>query len=1140
MSITGRVTNLASKLDHNLSLLNVTVDFSHSDFSLWKCPAPAEFSAVGAALSSQRRINAEDGPTHKTARRLGALFEQLIPSTPKLLKAYGLRSSEIIGTPGLNPKGTDKDGPFEAYVGTDCTTIWAAATSGPASLGIQLLSCMLARAWSSDKATSIWVELVAERQAEIVAAENENCIISTSTTVAARQEISREELANWDASVRSWLRQADQVKRSDHNQFLLIIKNVATPFANSKSTYSSVIGSWTKSMLCMEGLLNGQPQLVSDRAVLLALSAWHLYPDLVVYGEEATNVKFYDLLIPKQAILTLGLGTMRADCDDGVRWSLALSHLRYYGDPVKVNSNEDVSRVTIRQFQAVVLGAVFGAWGLASGDMVDAARWVKALWDYLQSSIPPGDVERRHSISWMEAIAKGAEYISELSDSELRDGKALLGYGSRRASRFISLADFDGEVVSPPTPFFGLLNRSVSSSLSEKYDRDRGVHYLRGVAGSMGLQSDEAFICFSANFAEYSYYEYTTVVPYIHQLDRASSNRSLKSGHGRWIQALTRWNVTNEPHFDRFLPSVMRSTQFKPIFWSQVPCHCGASCTDTCPCKKEEVACGTECHSSADTTCLPGIDIKFRVAYLEEKGEACYLPYNLQIFSDEDTRIDASRGFHSQYSEDQMPIPQNLRPSAKGDRICWKNPPKLFRGRTRQSLLVSNCPEGDGCQCLDWLPLPKDELESHAKYCGQRKEVNFRRVFQFQGDGQAGGGFELYIRDWESGREEFALEHQHCKELFEKARKELDSPKDGTDPFNNQCLDPWMVWSFIDRVGTRDHPARYRVQQSQSWTARMISSINLPERELLSYEVLRSLKMLQPVDLIYETLPMATISLDIVKYSIFDGHWIPKASLYPREEMRRQNSFACIVLFETGHINLKPEDLDPVLALSIDNSIYVAGQVLSDPFNHIPGHDIRHLVGNIGHPGVSLMIGPQSPRVRGLSCDWHLVQHDNYDWKREDNFKRTSLHLSFTKWKVPLPTVNLGSIDHEVHFLESVVSLCDRGEWVADLDILGKGKEMPERVDLECTCDGKDVGHEAWTRKIICLDNWEEFLDRPSSMCIVRAHGNWAARLAAVSLLNQQGLGNRIGILGPKKLCWEKLHMRSCLSGDFSYQVLVD
>ncbi|KAE9369920.1 hypothetical protein N431DRAFT_414266 [Stipitochalara longipes BDJ] len=1096
MSITGRVADLTPKLDHNLGLLNVTVDFSHSDFSLWKCSAPAEFSAVGVALSSQRRTNAEDGPTHKTARRLGALFEQLIPSTPKLLKAYGLRSSEIIGTPGLNPKGTDKDGPFEAYVGTDCTTIWAAATSGPASLGTQLLSCMLVRAWKSDKATSIWVELVAERQAEIIAAEKENCIISTSTAIAARQDISREELANWDASVRSWLRQADQVKRSNHNQFLLIIKNVATPFVSSKSTYSSVIASWTKSMLCMERLLNEEPQQVSDRAVLLALSAWHLYPDLVVYGEEATNVKFHDLLIPKQAILTLGLGAMRADCDDGVRWSLALSHLRYYGDPVKVSSNEDVSRVTIRQFQAVVLGAVFGAWDLAKGDMVDAARWIKALWDYLQSSIPPGDIERRHSLSWMEALAKGAEYISELSNSELRNGMALLGYGARRAGKFICLGDFDSKGLSPPTPFFGLLNRSVSSSLSEKYEMDRGVHYIRGVAGSIGLQSDEAFICFSANFARDSYYEYSTVIPHTHQLDGVGSERSLKRGHGRWIQALTRS-------------------------------------------KKEEVTCGTECHSSADRPCLPGVDIKSRITYLKEKGEACYLPYNLQIFSHKDTRTALSREFHSQYSEEQLPIPQNLLRTAKGDRISWKNPPKLFRGRTRRSLLVSNCPEGDQCQCLDWLPLPKDKLESHTKYCGQRKEINFRRIFQFQGGEHSGGRFELYIRDWEFGREEFKVEHQHYKELFEKARKEIDSPKDGIDLFNNKSLDPW-IWSFIDRVGMRNHPARFRGQQGEPWTARMISGINLPERELLSSEVLRSLKMLQLVDLIYEKLPMATISLDIVKYPIFHGHWVSKAPVYPEEGMTRQNSFACIVLFETGHINLKPEDLDPVLALSIDNSIYVAGQVLSDPFDQTPGYDIRHLIGNIGHPGVSLMVGPQSPRVRGLSGDWRLVQHDNYDWKREDNFKRTSLHLSFTKWKVPLPTVNSGSIDHEVHFLESVISLCDGGEWVADLDILGKGKEMPERVDLECTCDDQDIDHEAWTQKVICLDNWEELLDRPSSTCIFRAHGNWAARLAAVSLLNQQGLGSRIGILGPKKICWEKLYMRSYLLEGCSYQVLVD
>lgn len=39
--------------------------------------------------------NAEDGPLHRTARKLGALFEQILPPIKTLIKAYGVRVSEI-------------------------------------------------------------------------------------------------------------------------------------------------------------------------------------------------------------------------------------------------------------------------------------------------------------------------------------------------------------------------------------------------------------------------------------------------------------------------------------------------------------------------------------------------------------------------------------------------------------------------------------------------------------------------------------------------------------------------------------------------------------------------------------------------------------------------------------------------------------------------------------------------------------------------------------------------------------------------------------------------------------------------------------------------------------------------------------
>ena len=39
---------------------------------------------------------------HRIARRLAALLEQLIPSTSKLVAAYGIRVSEIIQKPDVN------------------------------------------------------------------------------------------------------------------------------------------------------------------------------------------------------------------------------------------------------------------------------------------------------------------------------------------------------------------------------------------------------------------------------------------------------------------------------------------------------------------------------------------------------------------------------------------------------------------------------------------------------------------------------------------------------------------------------------------------------------------------------------------------------------------------------------------------------------------------------------------------------------------------------------------------------------------------------------------------------------------------------------------------------------------------------
>lgn len=74
------------------------------DLSLVKITPLQEYIGLGTSLSLRRRKNAEEGPLHRTARRLGLLFEQVVPPIPDLIKAYGIRASEIAGVKDTAPE----------------------------------------------------------------------------------------------------------------------------------------------------------------------------------------------------------------------------------------------------------------------------------------------------------------------------------------------------------------------------------------------------------------------------------------------------------------------------------------------------------------------------------------------------------------------------------------------------------------------------------------------------------------------------------------------------------------------------------------------------------------------------------------------------------------------------------------------------------------------------------------------------------------------------------------------------------------------------------------------------------------------------------------------------------------------------
>jgi hypothetical protein len=171
------------------------------DFTLVKVAPPKEYEGLGQRLSVRRKTDAEDGPLHTIARKLGALFADEVPAVPNLISAYGARASEISHNPKANPACSRTYSVFADHVGADATSLWAAATSGKSTITIHLLGCMLARIWSSAEAISIWTELVADRKVQLQQRfEADEFRISDAT--GARIEITRDQLAAWDNSAR--------------------------------------------------------------------------------------------------------------------------------------------------------------------------------------------------------------------------------------------------------------------------------------------------------------------------------------------------------------------------------------------------------------------------------------------------------------------------------------------------------------------------------------------------------------------------------------------------------------------------------------------------------------------------------------------------------------------------------------------------------------------------------------------------------------------------------------------------------------------------------------------------------------------------------------------------------------------------
>ncbi|KAJ2985470.1 hypothetical protein NUW58_g5512 [Xylaria curta] len=1053
MASLGRIgTSLVSATNEN-TLALASLNF---DFSMVKIQAPKEYTDLGHALGVVRRENAENGTAHRTARKLGALFEALMPSTPKLIAAYGTRCSEIMQAPGVNPSGTtEQHGAFAGFVGADATSIWAAATSGATAISIHLLACLLARSFNDPaQAASVWAELVAERQREILSTTSYNTSLTLTQIAAlnaANQEISRQDLRRWDASARAWLQTADSAKNKEYTQLKLILKNITLPVTGGSNLYGDVTHAWKQAMTGVESLLNGQPQSVTDGGIILAISSWHVFPNLMVLGPQTTSVSFGDPLMPSAGLLTLGITTGGDELEEkpGIYWSIPLSHHRYYGKPVKA-VGEIGDRLTMDELHLVALGSILRHWNTPRDQIDLSAQWFISLWRCL------GTTPLR-PLRWLEILAKASNKLLSSDESSKRNMMRLVDFGYRRGRNFL----FGPSAKNTGLPWFGLRCRHILRSLCSRDGTACAIEYLRCMADVGGLGPLQALI--------------THIAPNLQNTHRKRENHNYYTAVGKPMPPRNTEAVDPIDKVPELEEDTHKGKQFSTASSSREDPGRGGRGV-------EGLGKGRLTYDST------------KKSYVEKKHSAW-----MGSFQIKDTE-----------TVESMELPFFPLPGA--DPI----PPRIFGFLAKQVQCYKISPPNDLlCDCdaellcnLDWFPsrtvqfrkCMTDSLgllrmyittfsDTSSRQDGMNADTTKNRPQELLASQM---GFEEAVHRLRRGAWEPYIELKDAISIFEK------DPKTES-PWELAGVNPYLLWQFLEGLDPLD---------VNSLMKSALDFMHVEKRAVdASTKPLRDLVFAQDI---YKHLDGATVSSAIVEFGIHRAKWC--AGNHDGRD-KKSLVFSCVAMMETGTVNIDGSKLDEVFAVSYGNSIFISSRLLTDPSIDVPDYALTRIVGNVGRPGLSLLIPPPSGALlRPLSTNYRAVSYEVFDGKRQDNFKGTSLHMSFTSHEFPLDYGANGIIDHQVFLVESVVSVYDSGKWVGDLNISrvfqsesrAQFKAQPRNLlGVSRLCRHTAESVKAALVKFSVVDTWEEVLDTPPSVAVIRARKNWYTRLAAYTIINQ-------------------------------------
>ncbi|KAL9603036.1 MAG: hypothetical protein Q9219_001400 [cf. Caloplaca sp. 3 TL-2023] len=997
------------------SIANASLEFQPAlanlnfDFALYKVAPPKEFEGVGSALSSYRRDEAESGMLHTIARKLGALFDRKVPATPALNKAYGTRASEIAQAISLDERGRANYGVFASRAGADATSLWAAATSGSAAISVHLLACLLARIWDAPEAISIWVEIVGKRKDEIIAAFDETDIAPLATLSAARQDFPRLQIAQWDASARAWLRIADRVKIKQQKQLMLILDNVQIPVNKVPDTYISVMEAWNSSLGQMEALLQGISQQAHNGDILLGLSAWHLYPNIIAVKPSMAEVRQNDPVFASGGVLTLGLETSTPQ-ELGIHWSLPLAYLRHYGTPVVSKNSmksELRSRLSLPELLQATLGSLLQGWGAAGKDTLRSITWLSSMHSLLREAAILGSKHAMNitrgaaQYSWLALLFEAANLYVTSTGLERQHHNKLISLGRKHGKSFLG---------TPAEPLFGLIKYGHFVTLTPTVEER--ISLLRRLGGAvaerMRLDSSQIFIRYKHHLSDSDFvYEYATVLP----MRKPSKKRKAEwssggptfSGHHRWLYSGK----------TALVDGVLRAR-----YLMQCPVHMRSLDSHAVEALYARTGdCSRRCSND-----LGKYDTDMALLYKRRWAE---------MFA----AGESASAREDQYIEDLEPWTAGIHWGRGSSRYLFKF---VYGDVYDTALFVTDI----------FAPTFKANQTSEAD------------------------ADEFYS-------------------LFEK--KKIDSQ---------------LLARGLDQ-----------------------SLRNVPVDADPHF---KSLKVISTAANMFKHFPYASVDVRVLQREVFNLSWVrtcisTQVTRAPLESQRgtpeslepyslsKAQAFACITTFESGQFDIDPTQLEDVMAMSSGDVIYVSAGLLADPYDEIRSGDVRGVVGNIARPGISFLVPPKDPMIKEVSlAEWPLIERNEFDGRISDHFGSTSLHLSFTTAEVPLNVGFSGGLDKEASILETLFSVYEGGRWIADLNVFKWANSL--KLSKLPSCDVGHLDDKTWRSRIICIDSWLALVDAPEErVSLVRAHGNWQARLAASSI--SLALGYRTVIL-PEHVCW--------------------